>query len=95
VLDVGGDLVERNEFVLLVVWLAVDPGLHSTLDVHGGGRRIDPPRGYEGECGERPEKHENEDEPSKKQSKRESAMGVGRTPPKRGPGVCAWHGGHL
>jgi hypothetical protein len=48
VLEVRGDLVEGNELVAFVIGLALNPGLHAALDVHGGGRRVDPSSSYEG-----------------------------------------------
>jgi len=36
VLQIGRDLVERNESVVFVIRSAVNPGLHAALDVHRG-----------------------------------------------------------
>src|SRR3974390_1097543 len=36
VLEIGGDLAERNEFVVFVIRSVVNPGLQAALDVHRG-----------------------------------------------------------
>ena len=92
VLEVGGDLAEGNELVVFVVGLAMNPGLHAALDLDGGGGRVDPSSGDEGEGGEGPEKEEAEGQPAENGSEGRAASGAGRTLPRRGPGVCVWHG---
>ncbi len=96
VLEVGRDPAEGNELVVLVVGLAVNPGLYATLDLYGGGGWVDPSSGDEGEGGERPEKEEAEGQPAENGSEGRAASGAvsgaGRTLPRRGPGVCVWHG---
>ena len=42
-LEIGRDLAERNKLVALVIRLVVNPALQAALDVHRGGRRVDPP----------------------------------------------------
>jgi hypothetical protein len=47
VLEIRRDLAERNEFVPFAIRRVMNPGLHAALDVHRGGRWIDPPGGHE------------------------------------------------
>jgi hypothetical protein len=56
VLEIGRDLAERNEFVAFLIRRAMYPGLQAALDVHGGGRWVDPPGGHKKQHGKRPEK---------------------------------------
>ena len=56
VLEIGRDLAERNKFVAFLIRRAVNPGLHAALDVHGGGRWVDPPGGHKEQRGKRPKK---------------------------------------
>jgi hypothetical protein len=51
VLEIGRNLAERNEFVVLVIRRVVNPGLQSALDVHRGRRWVNPPRGYKEQRG--------------------------------------------
>jgi len=53
VLEVGRDLAEGDELVVLVVGLAVNEGLEAALDVDGGRGRVNESGGDEGErCGQ-------------------------------------------
>ena len=70
VLEVGRDLAQRNEVVVLVVGLAVNEGLHAPLHVDRGRGRVDPLRSDEGERGERPCSDEREAETEKKVRRR-------------------------
>ena len=54
VLEIGRDLAEGNEFVVLLVGLVVNPGLQAAFDMNGRCGRIDPAGGYQCECGEGP-----------------------------------------
>ena len=64
VLKFGRDLVEGDKCVALVVMPKVNPGLQMALNVHGGGRWVDPAGGDERERAERPEGRDGDDEPS-------------------------------
>ena len=57
VLEIWRDLAERNEFVLFLIRLVVNPGLQAALDVHRGGRWIDPPASHNDKRGKRPKGH--------------------------------------
>jgi hypothetical protein len=46
VLEIGRDLVQRNEFVAFAIRRVVNPGLQAPLDVHRGCRWVDPPGGH-------------------------------------------------
>ena len=81
-LEIGRDLTQRNEFVLLVIRRVVNPGLQAALQVHRGGRWVDPPGSHKDQCSKRPKKRHSEDEPPKKGSEKAFA--------KRGLGVCVW-----
>ena len=50
-LEIGRDLVERNEFVVFAIRRVVDPGLPAALDVHRGCRWVDPPGGHKDQRG--------------------------------------------
>lgn len=63
VLEVGGDLAERNEVVAFVIGRVVNPGLQVALDVNRGCGWVDPAGGDEEQRRERPEKQHGEDEP--------------------------------
>jgi hypothetical protein len=63
-LEIGRDFAERNEFVAGVIRSVVNPGLQLALDVHRGGRRVDPPGGQKRQRGQRPDKHHTHDDPS-------------------------------
>jgi len=78
VLQMGRDLAERKEFIAFVIRSAVSPGLQAALDVHGGGRRVDPAGGDEDEGGNRPEKREADDDPFENGSKRALTTQVSR-----------------
>ncbi len=66
VLEVGRDLTEGNKFVALTIRRLVNQGLQATLDMHSGGRWIDPPGSQKEQRGERPEKRHTGDEPRNK-----------------------------
>ena len=87
VLEIGRDLAERNEFVTFVVRLAVNPGLQAALDVHRGGRWVDPPGGHKGQHGKRPKKRHTEAEPQNKGSE--------KTLPNRSPERSVWLFSHI
>ena len=61
VLEIWRDLAEQNEFVVFLIRLAVNPGLQTALDVHRGGRWIDPPGGHKDKRGKRPKGHYTDD----------------------------------
>jgi hypothetical protein len=61
VLEIRRDLAERNEFVVFLIRLVVNPGLETALDVHRGGRWIDPPGGDKDNRGKRPKGHDADD----------------------------------
>ncbi len=63
VLEIGGDLIERNEMVAFAIWGVVNPGLHAALDVHCGCRRVDPPGRNKDQRGDRPKKNQGDDKP--------------------------------
>jgi hypothetical protein len=69
-------LTERNEFVAFAIRRVVNPGLQAALDVHRGGRWVDPPGGYEHQRGKQPKKNHADDEPSNKGSKEAPSMWV-------------------
>ena len=79
-LEIGGDLAQRNEFVSFVVGGAVHPGLPAALDVHRGGGWIDPAGSYECQRGQRPKKRDSDEKPSKDEPK----SGF----PRMGRGLC-------
>jgi hypothetical protein len=87
VLEVGRDLAEGNEFVVLVVGRAVDEGLEAALDVDSGRRRVDPLGSDEGERGGEPGSDEGEGKAEKDGSDKMFAAGF--------RGVWAGGGGHL
>jgi len=66
VLEIERDLAERNESVVFLIRLVVNPGLQTALDVDGGGRWVDPPEGHKGNRGKRPKCNDNDDKPLKK-----------------------------
>jgi hypothetical protein len=80
VLEMGRDLAERNEFVAFVIRSVVNPGLQVALEVHRGGRWVDPPSGQKDQRGKRPKKHHADGKPSNKGSQ--------KTFLKRHLGVC-------
>jgi len=53
----------------LPIRLVVNPGLQAALDVHCSCRWVDPPRSHEDQRGNRPQKPQADDNPSKKRSK--------------------------
>jgi hypothetical protein len=87
VLKIGRDLTKRNKFVAFAIRRRLNPGLQATLDVHCGGRWVDPPSSQKEQRGERPEKRHTDDEPSNKRS--EDIL------LKRGAGVCGGPFDHL
>jgi hypothetical protein len=78
VLQIGRNLAEGNEFVAFVILLVVNPGLQAPLDVHRGGRWVDPPRSQKGQGGKGPSKYHTKAEPGNKGSE--------ETLPSSGPG---------
>src|ERR1019366_4574848 len=64
VLEIGRNLVERNEFVAFAIRRVVNPGLQAALDVHRGRRWVDPPGGHKDQRGKRPKEHYADDKPS-------------------------------
>ena len=56
VLEIGRNLAERNKLVAFAIRGVVNPGLEAALDVHRGGRRVDPPRGQRDQRGQQPKK---------------------------------------
>jgi len=79
VLEIGRDLVQRNEFVAFMIGSVVNPGLQPALDVHRG-RWVDPSSGQKDQRGKRPKKHRADDKPSN--------QGSEKTPAKRRIGRC-------
>jgi hypothetical protein len=71
-------LAQRDKFVAFAIRRVVNPGLQAALDVHHGGRWVDPPGGHKDQRGKRPKKHHCDDKPSTQGS--EEAL------PKRGVG---------
>jgi hypothetical protein len=84
VLEVGGDLGEREIGFARVIGLVLEPGLEAALDVDGGRRRVDPAEGDEEQRGQQPERDEAEAEPAEDVDDRNLAA--------RGGGC--WAGGH-
>ena len=95
VLEVGRDLAQWNELVVLVVGLAVNEGLEAALDVDSGGGRVDESGGDESERGGEP----GGDEAEADGEKDGADEGLGGTLAARGCGL--WRGewvgggGHL
>ena len=85
VLEIRGDLAERNKFVALAIRRLLNPGLQASFDVHRGGRRVDPPGRHQNQRGKRPKKQQDDDEPSNK--------GSGEARPKRRLGASVRHFG--
>jgi hypothetical protein len=77
VLQIGRDLVERNECVAFAIGCVVNPGLHAALDVYRGCRWVDPPGGHKEQRGKRPQKQDADDKPSDKSSKGRSQKAPG------------------
>ena len=50
VLQIEGDLAERNELVAFAIRRVVNPCLQPALDMHRGCRWIDPPSGHKDQC---------------------------------------------
>ena len=63
VLEIGRDLAERDEVVALAVGRGAKPGFDAAFRLDGGGGRVDPFGGDEGERGETPEKRGGDEEP--------------------------------
>ena len=61
VLEIGRDLAERNEFIAFLIRRAVNPGLQAALNVHYGGRGVDPPGGHKEQHGKRPKKQRTDE----------------------------------
>src|SRR5262249_43795594 len=80
-LEIGGDLAQRNEFVSFVIRRVMNPGLEAALHVHCGGRWIDPPGSHEGQHDEQPKKRYSDEKPSNERA--ETAF------PKLSLGSCA------
>jgi hypothetical protein len=87
VLEIGRDLPQRNEFVSLTIRPVMNPGLQAPLHVHGGGRRLDPPRSHKEQRSKRPKKRQSDEKTSYEESQREF--------PKRGLRVCIRIFGHI
>jgi len=64
VLEAGGDLAERNEFVSFAIRLSMNPGLHAALNMDRRGWRVDPPPEQKDERGKRPDKGDAKAKPS-------------------------------
>jgi hypothetical protein len=75
-LEIGRDLVQRNEFVSLAIGGVANLGLKAALHVHHGCRWVDPPGGQKQQCGKRPQKHHTDDKPSEKGSDETLPKGV-------------------
>jgi hypothetical protein len=73
VLEIGRDLSEWNEFVARVIRSVVNPGLHTALDVHRGGRWVNPTGRHEGQRGKRPNEYHTDEKPSSKRSEKTCA----------------------
>ena len=78
VLEIGRDLAERNEFVAFLIRRAMNPGLHAALDVHRGGRWVDPPGSHKDQQSKRPKKRHSDEKPSNEESERAFPMRVVR-----------------
>ena len=65
-LKIGRDLAEGHEPVLLLIWRAVKPGLHTALHLQHGGWRVNPPGGDEKQRGKRPKGYQSNGKPSDK-----------------------------
>jgi len=87
VLEIGGDLAKRNEFIAFVILLVANPGLQSALDVYHCCWWVDPPGGRKGQRRKRPKQHHADDKPSNKGSQ--------ETRPKPGLGVCVRDCSHI
>ena len=68
-LEVGRDLVQRNEFVALAIRRLVNPRLQAALHVHRSCRWVDPPCRHQGQRRQRPKRHQADKQPSNKDSK--------------------------
>jgi hypothetical protein len=64
VLEVGGDLAERDEFVPFLIGRRACPGLQAALGLHRGCRRVDPAQCDDEQDSQAPEKRDPDDEPS-------------------------------
>ena len=64
-LELKRDLAEWHKFVSFAISRAVNPCLHAALHVHRGGRRIDPPGSHQDQHGQRPNKRQSDENPSK------------------------------
>ena len=80
-LEIGGDLAQRNEFVSFLIRRVVNQGLQAALHVYCGGRWVDPSGSHEDQHSEQPKKRCSEKKPSNKRS--EKAF------PKPSLGLCA------
>jgi len=87
VLEIGRNLIERNEFVAFAIRRVVNPCLQAALDVHRGCRWVDPPGGHKDQRGKRPKKHHADDKAPNKGS--EAAR------PKWGLGVSVRDCSHI
>src|ERR1700740_931505 len=86
VLEIARDLAQRDELVSFMIGRAVNPCLHTPLDVHRGGRWVDPPGGHKHQRGKRPKKYHADAKPSNKESK--------EAPPWRRRGERIWQFSH-
>ena len=80
-------MAERNEFVTLLIWFAMNPGLDAALHVDRSCRWVNPAGGRKNQRGQRPKKHHADDKPSKKGSEN------GR--PKQVFDGGVWRGSHV
>jgi hypothetical protein len=76
VLQLGRNLAEGNELIVRLIRLVVNPGLEAALEVDGGGWRIDPAEGHEGERGEGPEQANGDERPFQNRPKNSPAGSV-------------------
>jgi hypothetical protein len=70
VLEIGGDLIERKELVMLAIRCAVDQGLEAAFDVDGGRRRVDPAESYKGHRSQQPESCHGDGDPAEREEKK-------------------------
>jgi len=74
VLEIGRDLAQRNEFVSFVIPRVVNPCLQAALDMHRGGRWVDPPGSHKDQHSKRPKKWDSDENPSNEGSERAFPM---------------------
>jgi len=71
VLEIRRDLAERKELIVFLIWPVMNPGLQSALDLHHGGRWVDPAGYNQQQRGNRPKGQRSDDKPSKNGSERD------------------------